>query len=142
MSKIKIDFPESMPFKHDFKLRVEHINYGGHLGNDSVLTLCQNARIDTFNQFQLSEINIGNEIGIIQTDAVVLYKSEAHINDLIEIEVGFDHFTPARFDIFYRLMHKSNGRVIAEVKTGMVAFNYQEKRPSRIPESFTALFQK
>ena len=45
MSRIKIPLPEKKDFSTEIKLRISDINYGGHMGNDAVLTIVHEARL-------------------------------------------------------------------------------------------------
>ncbi len=44
MSRLEIQLPEKFHFQTEIAVRVSDLNYGNHVGNDSVLTLMQEAR--------------------------------------------------------------------------------------------------
>ena len=44
MSRIEIQLPENFIFQTEIAVRVSDLNYGNHVGNDSILTLMQEAR--------------------------------------------------------------------------------------------------
>ena len=44
MARLHIDLPEKFNFATELAVRVSDLNYGGHVGNDSMLTLMQEAR--------------------------------------------------------------------------------------------------
>ncbi|MGH7791582.1 MAG: acyl-CoA thioesterase, partial [Thermodesulfobacteriota bacterium] len=76
MARVKLDLPEEFVFSTEIPLRVNDINYGGHLGHDSILTLTHEARVRLLRKYGLTEINIYGP-GLIISDAVIVYKSEA-----------------------------------------------------------------
>jgi hypothetical protein len=42
MARVKIDLPDKFIFKTEIPIRINDINYGGHLGNDAVLSIDYN----------------------------------------------------------------------------------------------------
>lgn len=54
MARVKIELPEKFIFKTEIPIRIDDINYGGHLGNDTVLFTYYEAcgRIFVFGAFQ------------------------------------------------------------------------------------------
>ena len=45
MARVRFQVQGQEVFKTTLQVRVDDVNYAGHLGNDSVLTLCQEARV-------------------------------------------------------------------------------------------------
>ncbi|NNG26771.1 MAG: thioesterase, partial [Ignavibacteriaceae bacterium] len=58
MARIKIDPPEKFMFNTEITIRVTDLNYGAHLGNDSVLSICHEARMRFLKHFGYSELDI------------------------------------------------------------------------------------
>jgi len=141
MTRIKINFPDNFIFQYKTVIGVSMINYGGHLGNDSVLTIFQDARIAFFHKNGLSEVNIGDELGIIQSDAAVQYLSEGRLHDEITTTIAFEITSNLGFDIYYKIESKNASKPIAIGKTGMITFNYKTKKMSQIPNSFSNLIK-
>ena len=138
MARIEIDLPEKFIFTTEITLRIGDINYGGHLGNDSVLSIAHEARIRFFNKYGFSEKNVAGA-GIIMVDAAVRYKSEGFYGDVLTIEVGVKDFTKTGFDIIYQLTNKETGKIIALVKSGIVFFDYKKRKIVPIPEAFLTI---
>lgn len=141
MPRIKIDLPEKFIFKTDIPLRISDINYGGHLGNDSVLSIFQEARIRFLNQFGYSEIDIDGS-SIIMTDAAIQYKSQGYHGDILSVELAVDDFHKVGCDFFYRATNKLNGNVIAIGKTGIAFFDYKKNKLTSVPEKFVQLIER
>lgn len=138
MSRPRIEQPGHYPFSTELPLRISDINYGGHLGNDRVLTLAQEARAAYLASIGSTELSIGNGAGLIMADAAIEYKAEAHHGDIIRISVSVMNLSRAGFDMVY-LLEKTNGDApvtVAVVRTGMVCFDYARKKVVSIPEPF------
>jgi len=45
MARIKIEIPDKFIYKTEIPIRITDINYGGHLGNDSLLSIIHEARV-------------------------------------------------------------------------------------------------
>lgn len=135
MPRIKIELPQKFIFKTELALRITDINYGGHLGNDSLLSIIHEARVRFLNHLGYSESNLeGN--GIIMIDAAIQYKSEGFYGDSLIIEIDVNGFSGIGCDFVYRITNKSNGKVIALAKTGIVFFNYEKRKTVSVPSEF------
>jgi len=75
MARIKIELPGKFIFKTEITIRVSDLNYGGHLGNDSVLSICHEARLRFLKHLGYSELDVEGS-GIIMSDAAIQYKGE------------------------------------------------------------------
>lgn len=138
MAKVKIDLPEKFIFKTEIPIRISDINYGGHLGNDAVLSIAHEARLRFLNQHNFTELNVGGA-GIIMVDAEVQYKSEAFYGDIILVEIAVTDIARVGCDFVYRCTNKITGTVIAIVKTGIAFYDYEKKKVKAIPEKFKSI---
>lgn len=135
MPRIKIDLPEKFIFKTEIPIRITDINYGGHLGNDSLLSIIHEARVRFLQHLGYSESNVeGN--GIIMIDAGVQYKSEGFYGDELLVEIAVNDFTGTGCDFVYRLSNKNTDKEIAIAKTGIVFFNYEKRKTAPVPAEF------
>ena len=135
MSRIKIALPEKFIFKTEIPIRITDINYGGHLGNDSLLSIIHEARVRFLKHLEYSESNVeGN--GIIMIDAGVQYKSEGFYGDELLVEVAVSDFTGIGCDFVYRLTNKESNKEIAVAKTGIVFFDYEKRKTAPVPLEF------
>jgi acyl-CoA thioester hydrolase len=135
MARIKLALPTILPFRTELPVRINDINYGGHLGNDAVLSIVHEARIRFLRSIGYSEFNIEG-LGILMTDAVVVYSSEGHYGDILLIEVGVTEFQMTSCDFVFRLMNKATEKEIARAKTGIVFVNAQTRKIFPLPEAF------
>jgi acyl-CoA thioesterase FadM len=135
MSRIRLELPERFQFSTELPIRISDINYGGHLGNDAVLTLAQEARIRFLNSHNWSEKDVAG-VGIIMTDAAVVYRSEAFYGDVLAVDVAVTDIQKMGCDFYYRMVNKASGAEVALVKTGIAFFNYDQRKLAPVPEEF------
>jgi len=135
MSRIEIQLPENFIFHTEIAIRVSDLNYGNHVGNDSILTLMQEARTLFYRSMGFeSEVNVDGSVGQIVSDAAVVYKSESFLGDTLQIEIAIGDISKYGFDLFYRLTNKATRKEVARGKTGIVCFDYQKRKIAAIPE--------
>jgi acyl-CoA thioesterase FadM len=125
--RIKLDEPKKYIFSTFIKIRVSDLNYGNHLSNDRLLSFAHQARVEWLDSLGFSEMNFGGN-GIIMTDAAVIYKSEGHLNDELKIELGLADLSRSGFDIYYKIVNQRNNKELAMVKTGILSFDYSNKK--------------
>jgi acyl-CoA thioester hydrolase len=139
MARAKIGLPDHFLFSTEIEIRISDINYGGHLGNDSLLSILQEARLRFLKHFGFSEENVAG-YGIIMADAVIIYKSQAYYGDVLKIEITVDDFSKHAFDMIYRISKNPAGREVARAKTRIAFFDYQKNITVSIPQSFNTIF--
>lgn len=140
MARIRIDLPESFLFETEIPVRISDINYGGHLGNDSVLAIVHEARIRYLASLGYTEKDIEGK-SVIMNDVAVVYRSESFYGDILLVSVDVRDFTGTGFDICYKIARKKDGKEIARIKTGMIFFDYDTGKIVRIPEAFRLRFK-
>ena len=137
MARIQLEFPEPVIYTTDLSIRVDDINYGGHVGNDKFLTLVQEARVRMFRAMGYeNEASIEEGKGIIVTDAALVYKSELFLGDQVRIEISTADEKKFAVDFYYRITNLSNDKVSAIVKTGALSYDYLKRRITAFPEDF------
>ena len=139
MARLRIDLPASFPFTTEIAVRISDINYGGHLGNDAVLSIIHEARVRFLKHHGYAEHNIEGS-GILMSDAAVLYKAEGFYGDVLTVDVAVGDIENVRCDFYYRLTKKENGREIARAKTGIVFYDYASRKTVGVPEEFRKKF--
>jgi 4-hydroxybenzoyl-CoA thioesterase len=135
MTRLKLDLPESFAFETEIPIRITDINYGGHLGNDAVLSLVHEARVRFLASMGYEELNIEG-IGLIMTDALIVFKEEGFYGDTLTICVASGKPEGNRFDLFYHLLNATSGKEIARVKTGLACFDYSRRKSVQVPDLF------
>lgn len=135
MARIKIDMPDNYSFSTDMPVRISDINYGGHLGNDAVLSMIHEARVRYLASFNYTEMNVEG-LGIIMTDSAIVYKAESFHGEQIQIDIAVGDFNKYGCDIYYLLTNKQTAVEIAHAKTGIVFFDYEARKVTGIPQAF------
>jgi acyl-CoA thioester hydrolase len=143
-----------------FEVRVGDINYGNHMGNDKSLLIFHDARLKFLESLGFSEKNIGGP-GIIMRDAHVSFRKEVYLHDELTVDVGIENVSNSSFEMIYTVrriglqsavggqrssvgsqqsavgdLQQDEGEVVFTGSTGLVAFDYESKRPVRLPEEF------
>lgn len=132
--RVKIDFPEKVLVSTDIPVRITDINYGDHLGNDAILSMMHEARIQFLNHFGWTEMDMEG-VNLIMADVMITYKSQGYYGDLLRFEIAVNDITRAGFGLFYRITNSKTGQIMALAKTGMVCFDYDENKIVSLPES-------
>lgn len=135
MARIKLELPDTFIFSTDIPIRIGDINYGGHLANDAVLSIIHEARLQCLRGHGLAELN-PDGIGIVISDAAVVYKAEAFYGDMITVEVTAAEWAKKGCDFYYRLTNRETGKEVARAKTGIVFLDYNIRKTTRVPERF------
>ena len=137
MSRIQIDFPSHSIYTTNISVRITDLNYGGHLGNDAMLSILHEARVRFLKNYDYTELNVEGA-GIIMSDVAIQFKSEAFYGENLTIEIATGDFTRVSFDIFYIV--KCDERIVAIAKTGIVFFDYEKRKVVNVPEVFAKRF--
>ena len=136
MARIELNLPETFSFSTDVRVRISDINYGNHLGNDALLSLVHEARLQFLQSRGFSELDIDG-CGLILTDAVIVYKSQGFHGDLLTILAAVGDFNKYGCDFFYKVIRKNGGKEVARAKTGIVFFDYNRQKMVPVPAAFS-----
>ena len=136
MARIKIDLPRKFPFTANIPVRITDINFGGHVGNDTILSIVHEARAQFFTHCGYTELDFAGA-GTIMSDVAIEYKNQTYYGDTILASVAVGEITKVAFDLFYKLEKRSaagNLIPVAFAKTWMVCYDYDQKKVTAIPE--------
>lgn len=135
MARIKIELPDSFHFQCRVPVRITDINYGGHVGNDAVLSIIHEIRMQYLQQLGYSEMNFAGQ-GMIMTDVAIEFKGELFYGDVVLAFAAAGNISKIGFDIIYKLEKQSEGKTIlvARAKTGMLCYDYEKKKIVQLPE--------
>lgn len=139
MARIRIEHPKAFKFSASIPIRITDLNYGGHVGNDTILSIIHEARAQFLKSFGYSEKDFGGT-GLIMGDVVINFKSELFYGDVVDAAVAAINISRASFDIVYLL--KKGEIVAAEAKTGMVCFDYEKKKVTALPDTVKQRLEK
>ncbi len=139
MSRVQIEIPEKIIFETALTVRVADINYGGHVGNDTMLSLMQEARTQLYRSLGYeNELSFEGTVGQVIGDAALVYRAEAFLGDILLIQIAIGDFTKYGFDLFYLVTRKEDNKPVAKGKTGIVCFDYLTKKVASVPDTLKA----
>jgi acyl-CoA thioester hydrolase len=130
MGRVKLVFPADNPlFETTIYVRIGDINYGGHVGNDAILSIIHESRMRLLHSFGFTEMEAGG-VGLIMADVMIAYKGEAFYGDILTVRLYANEFSAHSFDLMYRISTERNAvkTDIAHAKTGMACFNYNTRK--------------
>lgn len=141
MARIKIELPSSYHFSTPLPVRITDLNYGGHVGNDRILGLLHEVRVQFLESLGLSEIDFAGT-SLIMADVAIEFKREMHYGDVVIASIHVCGFTRAGFELLYKLELVKNQETFLAVaaKTGMVCYDYKTAKITSLPEAFSRLF--
>lgn len=132
MARIKLSLPDNFHFSTLLPVRITDLNYGGHLGNDAVLSILHEARVQFLKQWNYTELNVAG-VGLIMADAAIEFKAEAFYADALTVFVKATEFSKIGFELYYKIV-KENNTTVAIAKTGMICFDYDKRKVVAVPE--------
>jgi 4-hydroxybenzoyl-CoA thioesterase len=139
MARIRIKLPARFAFSTDIALLVSHINYGNHLDNAQLLGIVSEARARFLKSMGYTELDIEG-LGIIVADAALQYRSEAFHGETMRVAMVVADFHAHGCDLQWQMTEAGSGREVARGKTGIVFFDYRERRKVAVPEGFRRRF--
>lgn len=131
MSRIRITLPSSFSFTATIPVRITDLNYGNHVGNDAILSIIHEARMQFLTHHGFSELNCGG-VGLIMSDVGIEFKKEVFYGDVLEINIAATDLSSIGFDLYYQLL-KTDKTLVAAAKTGMICYNYEQKKIAQVP---------
>jgi len=137
--RIKLDLPERFHFRMEVEVREAHLHRGIHLGTAVLFSMINDARMAFFESLGYSEVDVEGA-GTIMSDAVVVYRAESFLGDLLCLEVTAGAFTRIGCDLFYRVSNARTGVEAARAKTAVEFLDYGTRRILPVPAGFKALF--
>jgi|SRR5205809_788536 acyl-CoA thioester hydrolase len=134
MGRIHIELPSNFLYDTILDVRASDLNYGNHLGHDSVLTIMQEARIRFYRTLGFaSELSFEGDVGQVISDVAVIYRSEAFLGDVLLCKIAAADFNKYGFDLIYVLINNETQKEVARGKTGIVCFDYSSRKIAQIP---------
>ncbi|HVF97606.1 MAG TPA: thioesterase family protein [Flavisolibacter sp.] len=132
MARVKLALPTLFLFFARVPVRITDVNYGNHLGNDALLSLIHEARMQYLASLGFTEMNVAG-VGLIMSDAAIEFKAEAFYGDVLRIYVAATDLSRVGFDLYYKLVKEGSETVVATAKTGMICFDYTNRKIIGIP---------
>jgi acyl-CoA thioesterase FadM len=140
MARIKIELPPTSIASITIPVRITDLNYGNHVGNHAMVAIIHEARTQFLNLHGFTEMNAGGT-SLIMNELLVEFKNESFYNDVLEIKIFSGEISRVSFELFYLITVQRNEKeiIIAHAKTGMVCYNYSDKKIEILPEKLKAI---
>ena len=134
MARIKVELPEQFAFSTTIPVRITDLNYGKHVGNDTILSMIHEARVQYLRKLGYGELDLAG-VGVIMSDVGIEFKSELFYGDEVLVSVAAGDLSKISFDLYYKLEKRADDKTIlvAAAKTGMVCYDYNKKKVTAIP---------
>ena len=135
MARVKIELPATFLFETIIPIRITDLNYGNHVGNDTILSILHEARVQYLRYYGLEELDFGG-VGLIMNDVAVEFKNEIFYGEKIIASVTVGDVSKFSFDVYYKLEKENIDKRILVVlaKTGMVCYDYGAKKVAVVPK--------
>ena len=135
MARIKLTITENTIASVTIPVRITDINYGNHLGNDALVSIIHEARVQWLQTNNYTELNVAG-VGLIMSDLAIEYISESFYGDDLQINIAPGEITRVSFELYYTVQVIRNEKIIliAKAKTGMVCYDYAGKKVAAVPE--------
>lgn len=134
MARIKIELPANFVFSTTIPVRITDVNYGGHVGNDSILSMMHEARMQFLSSRGYSELSLEG-VSLIMADVAIEFKAELFYGEEVIASVAATEFSKVGFELYYKLEKEVEGarKLVATAKTGMICFNYDTRKVAAVP---------
>lgn len=139
MGRITVAVPDQFGFAMEMDVPIAFINRGNHLGNDSLVSCLNEARL-AYMQARFGDPYTVDGAAMINADLAVEYRAEAYHGDRLRIEVAANDFHRYGCDFVYRVSCVGDGRLVALAKTGMLLFDFDKKKLQEAPPAFFEAF--
>lgn len=140
MAKISIQIPDStVLFSCTIPVRISDVNYGNHVGNDSFVSIIHEARLQFLKAHSLSELSVGDNVGLIMGGLSVQFLKESFYGDVLEVAVYANDVSTVAFDLIYDV--KRQNETICKGITSMVCYDYTSKKVKAIPEKLVDILK-
>ena len=138
MPRVKIELPANWSFRTEIPVRITDVNYGQHVGNDTMMAFIQEARVQWLRSLGYPSEMLAAPVGLILVDLAVRMKAEAAYGDRLVVQLAVAEWSTVGFELVYHLATAGTGEEVARATTGFVFFDYTARKLSQPPEGFRA----
>lgn len=138
MARVQITYPEKTLFTQDVPIRISDINYGKHLGHDTLVSILHEARYGLFRHFGMDEADTDG-MGVLLVDLAVSYRAQVFHGQTLRVDVAVADVVSRGCDMVYRVTDRDSGKLVALGRTGILFYDYKNRQVVNIPRSFQAI---
>ncbi|HRI20717.1 MAG TPA: thioesterase family protein [Panacibacter sp.] len=135
MERVNVKLPAVFSFAVNITIRITDLNYGWHVGNDTFLSLMQEARQQFLNKHGYGELSFAG-YSLMLADASIEYKRELKYGDIVKISVASGGFDKYGFDLYYKMeiITGTENVLACKAKTGMLCYDTKNRKLLSVPD--------
>ena len=135
MPRTKLLLPDNFNLTTNLPVRITDLNYGGHVGNDAILSLIHEIRVQFLRHHGYDELNLAG-VGLIMADVTIEFKQELFYGEILRASVAAAEFSRIGFDLYYKLEKQTGEKWVSvtHARTGMVCYDYSLKKIAAVPK--------
>jgi len=140
MTRQRLTFPDPPVFEHRIPVRITDLNYGNHLGHDTLVSLLHDARAAYLRTHDYAENNVEGS-GLILADLAVNYRAQVRYGQTLRVEIAVEGAGSRGVDFYYRVTDADTGDTAALARTGLIFFDYDTDTVVSMPPGFRELLE-
>lgn len=125
---------EDFRVQNDVEVRFRDTDALGHVNNAVYLSYLESGRLAYMRR--VFGVTDWRKIEFIVARVEIDYRSPSFAGETLTVGTRVCRLGGASFDMAYRIIEKTKGRLVAEAKTVQVCFDYKANKVKRIPEDF------
>ncbi|QJQ94772.1 MULTISPECIES: thioesterase family protein [Halomonadaceae] len=138
MERVHVEFPtEAILHRHALSVRITDMNYGRHLGHDSLISLLHEGRVAALSSLGLNEWDIDGCPSVV-ADLAVQYQSEARWPDELIVETAIPAPQGKALMVYHRMRRAQDERLVATARVSLLFIDPERGRPVVVPGSLRA----
>jgi acyl-CoA thioesterase FadM len=134
MAQIKLPLPDHFSFSTTIPIRITDVNYGGHVGNDTVLSLIHEIRMQLLQHYGYTELQFAG-VSLIMSEVTIEFKKELFYGDVITAFATISNWSRIGFEVYYKLVKKTSDAeiIVAVARTAMLCYDYNKRKIQSVP---------
>lgn len=134
MERVTLDFPAAAVIhRHSLTVRVTDMNYGQHLGHDTLVSLLHEARAQAFAALDIPESDMHGYPSVV-ADLAVQYQHQARWPDALVIETAVPEPQGKALTVYQRISNVKSQKVVATARVNQLLLDMATGRPVDVPE--------
>jgi len=129
---------EPFGFTTTIPVRISDINYGDHVGHDSLISILHEARMQYLDLFGCDELHIFGK-GSLITEFNVKYKQIMYYGDELRIKLVATAHGKTSFKIDYEVFVKNS--LAATAQSISTFYDYETQKICRMPQDFRDIIE-
>jgi acyl-CoA thioesterase FadM len=115
-------------------IRITDLNYGNHVGNDSILAILHETRVQWLQSLGYTELDFDG-VGMIMKNVSIEFEKEILYGDMLLASVHALINSKVAFDVIYKLEREIHGKfeTVVTAKSRMICYDYSNKKIVSIP---------